>query len=495
MLSWFILAPLAGVILLNLPLADALRKRAFVFAVLLAAAQAVLLCIPQVSLTAGGGVENFLQLDLQLTRLGMVMLLSIGLSLFAAALVGMATVSAADEPRRPARFASLLLLAMAAMNGAVLVKDLFSLYVFIEITSVASFVMIAFHREAKALEGAFKYLLMSAIATVLMLTAVGLLLMVAGSTGFAGVAEALKKGPNVVIARIAIGAFLCGLFIKGGLVPFHGWVLGAYSAAPSAASVMLAGIGTKVSGVYALVRLTQEVFPHSQGLTDVLMLVGAISIAVGALAALGQKDMKRMLAYSSISQVGYIILALGCAVMAIDPTGPKAPVLQAAAELALAAAVFHLFNHCVFKSLLFVNSAALDQQLGTTDMNRMGGLSSRMPITGVTCLIGSLSTAGVPPFSGFFSKALIVVALWKAGFTFYAGFAVALSLFTLAYFLVLQRKVFFGKLSDTLSTVREAGWELTLPAVILAAVTSGMGLMIPLLLNTFLLPIAFSTVL
>ena len=490
MLSWFILAPLAGVILLNLPLADALRKRAFVLAVLLAAAQAaVVLFAPQARLMQAGAADDLLRMDLQLTRLGMVMLLSIGVSLFAAALVGMATVSAADEPRRPARFASLLLLAMAAMNGAVLVKDLFSLYVFIEVTSVASFVMIAFHRQAKALEGAFKYVLMSAIATVLMLSAVGLLLMVAGKTSFAGVAEALRAGPNVVIARIAIGAFLCGLFIKGGLVPFHGWVLGAYSAAPSAASVMLAGIGTKVSGVYGLVRLAQEVFPHSDGLTNVLMLVGAISIAVGALAALGQKDMKRMLAYSSISQVGYIILALGCAVMAIDPADPKAPVLQAAADLALVAAVFHLFNHCVFKSLLFVNSAALEQQLGTTDMGRMGGLGSRMPITGVTCLIGSLSTAGIPPFSGFWSKVLIVVALWKAGFTFYAGFAVALSLFTLGYFLVLQRKVFFGKLADTLSTIREAGWELTLPAVVLAGVTSGMGVMIPLLMNTFLLPI------
>ena len=228
-----------------------------------------------------------------------------------------------------------------------------------------------------------------------------------------------------------------------------------------------------MSGVYALVRLASSVFPQSDQTNQVLLAVGAVSIVVGALAAIGQKDMKRMLAYSSISQVGYIILGLGCGTL-----------------LGFVAAIFHLFNHCVFKSCLFVNAAALEEQTGTTDITRMGGLGSRMPITGVTSIIASLSTAGVPPFSGFWSKVLIVVALWKVGQHSAAGLAVAVSVLTLAYFLVLQRRVFFGKATDATGDVREARWELTVPAIVLAAVTTGIGLLVPMLLDTFLLPIS-----
>jgi multicomponent Na+:H+ antiporter subunit D len=182
--------------------------------------------------------------------------------------------------------------------------------------------------------------------------------------------------------------------------------------------------------------------------------------------------MKRLLAYSSISQVGYIILGLGCG-----------------SPLGLAGAVFHLFNHAVFKSLLFANAAALEHRLGTTDMDRMGGLGSRMPVTGLTSVIGLLSTAGVPPLSGFWSKLIVVVALWQGGFHGYAGLAVLMSGFTLAYLLVMQRRVFFGLTPPALADVQEESLGLVLPAVVLAILTVGLGLAAPLLFRTFLLPV------
>jgi multicomponent Na+:H+ antiporter subunit D len=366
-----------------------------------------------------------------------------------------------------------MLIAMVGMNGTVLLRDLFSLYVFLEITAVSSFVLIAFNKDRDALEGAFKYIILSAVATTLMVGSVALFLLVAGETSFDAVSRALLNANTSVVAKVAMGAFVCGLFIKGGLVPFHGWLPGAYSSAPAPVSVFLAGIATKVSGVYALVRLMTSVFgPGSVSLNHVLLLVGAASIVVGALAALWQDNLKRLLAYSSISQVGYIILGLGCG-----------------SPLGVLGAVFHLFNHSVFKSLLFVNSAAVEQRVGTTDMNRMGALGGRMPITSVTSLIAVLSTAGIPPLAGFWSKLVIIVALWQSHDYAYAFIAVLMSVVTLGYLLLMQRKIFFNETSEDMMGVREASFGIVVPALVLAAITIGVGVLFPWILNTFLLPI------
>jgi multicomponent Na+:H+ antiporter subunit D len=463
----FILVPLAGVVLLNLPLGVALRKIATALVVLLSAAQAAaVLAHPLWLSIAGSPVDRFLDLHLRAGQLSLVMLVAIGMVVFAAALVAHRTFR--DERQR-SHFASLLMIAMIGMNGAVLATDLFSLYVFIEIVSVASFVLIAFNRDQRGLEGAFKYIVLSAIATMLMVSAAALLMMLAGSTDFAQVSAALTADRGTAMARVAIAAFLCGLFIKSGLAPFHGWVIGAYSAAPAPVSVLLAGIGTKAAGVYALLRLGATVFPHSDALNQVLLLVGTVSIVVGALAALGQKDVKKLLAWSSVSQIGYIVLGLGCGT-----------------PLGMAGAVFHLFNHAGFKSLLFVNAAAVEAQTGRTNMQRLGGLGARMPVTGLTSIIGVLSTAGVPPLSGFWSKLFIIVALWQAGAYAYASIAILFSVVTLAYLLLFQRKVFFGPAAEDLCGVREGPREMVVAAVVLAAVAVAVGLLYPLIAGVLL---------
>ena len=470
MLPLFILSPLAALLLLNLPIHRPTQKLAWWVTLLLSAAQAVAAVVVPVSFWGHpSGLERFMTMGLVTDNLSRVLLLSVGLVTAVALLVGRETILI---PRRRSGFVNLVLLTLIGMNGTVLLDDLFSMYVFIEITSVSSFVLVAMNRDPDALEGAFKYVILSAVASILMIGAVALLLLVSGSTEFATISAVLRKTSQGFLPKIAMGAFVCGLFIKGGLVPFHGWLPAAYSAAPPAVSVLLAGVATKASGIYALIRLTTSVFAQDHSLNNVLLVVGAVSVIVGAVAALTQTDMKRMLAYSSISQVGYIALGLGCG-----------------SELGIAGAIFHLFNHAIFKSLLFVNSAAVERRAGTTDMNRMGGLGSRMPVTNVTSVIATLSTAGIPPLSGFWSKLIIVLALWRGGHFTYAGIAVLLSVVTLAYLLGMQRKVFFGKTSPEWQGIQEAETGLTLSALVLAIIIVAVGVLLPLVLNTFLLPI------
>jgi multicomponent Na+:H+ antiporter subunit D len=171
-----------------------------------------------------------------------------------------------------------------------------------------------------------------------------------------------------------------------------------------------------------------------------------------------------MLAYSSISQVGYIIVGLGCAT-----------------PLGIFGAVFHLFNHAVFKSALFINSAALEAQTGMRDMDRMGGLGAKMPVTGLTSVISCLSAAGIPPLAGFWSKLIIIIALWVSGYYTYAVIAMIAGTITLAYFLSMQRRVFFGTLAAEFSTIQEAPFGLLLPVLILTVITVALGLLFPFL--------------
>jgi len=155
----------------------------------------------------------------------------------------------------------------------------------------------------------------------------------------------------------------------------------------------------------------------------------------------------------------------------------------------LTGAIFHLFNHSIFKSLLFVNSAAVESATGTRDMDKLSGLAKKMPFNGVTYILGSLCCAGIPPLAGFWSKWFIIMALWISGFRSYAFIAVLSSILTLAYFLYWQRSVFFGILKEDLVNVKEAGFGLVFPALILAVIIVGTGLFFPFIINSFTLPI------
>lgn len=467
--SLLILVPLVGIVVLNLPLGF-MRRLAFPFALALALAQASLAMFARPALYNRVHLNSpsLLNLNLTVDPLSIVLLLSISIVMFAALFVGWFTI---QDGKQKFEFVNLLIIAVIGLNGIVMVSDLFSLYVFLEVAGVASFVLVSLDRDKGGLEGGFKYLILSAVATVMMLTAIALLLMTTGNTSFTAVSGVLKASPNY-LTKIAVAIFVGGLGIKGGLVPFHGWLPDAYSSAPAGVSVLLAGTVTKTTGIYTIIRLVTTVFGFTPQVKAALLFIGALSIVLGALAALGQKDFKRMLAFSSISQMGYIILSLG--------TGTP---------LGIAGAVFHLFNHAIFKSQLFVNAAAVEEQTGLRDMNTMGGLSARMPVTGATSVIAFLSTAGIPPLSGFWSKLIIIIAVWMSGYFMYAIIAILASLITCAYFLSMQRRIFFGALEVKFKGIEEANLGILIPEVVLALITIGIGVLFPYVLNSFILPV------
>ena len=456
-----IIIPLLCLFILNLPFRNLMKRAAFWLALGLFISQIGLIIFAPADMWSRnlGAFGTFLKFNLTVDALASVMLLCIGIVLSISLLVANSLLT---DTEQKFNFINLLLIILCGMNGVVMATDVFSLFVFMEITSVVSFILVAFKRNSEGFEAAFKYLILSGIATVLILSAIALILFAAGGTSFKEVQVALSASPHNLLIIFAIGIFICGLFVKGGLMPFHAWLPDAHSAAHSAVSILLSGVQIKVLGAYVLLRLITSVFGFTHSITQILMVVGLISIIFGALAALGQNDFKRMLAYSSVSNMGYIVLGFGCGT-----------------ALAIGGALFHLFNHAVFKSLLFANAAAVESRTGTRDMDKMGGLAERMPVTGLTSILGSLSAAGVPPLAGFWSKLIIVIALWVAGYRAYAVMAVVGSIITLAYLLSMQRRVFFGKIAEGFKEIKEANFGLILPAVILASIIVGVGLIFP----------------
>ncbi len=370
-------------------------------------------------------------------------------------------------------FYSLLSIAFAGMNGLVIVADLFSMYVFLEITSLSSFALIALMRRPEGLEAAYKYLMLSAVATAFILLGTFVVYGEAGGVSFARISSIAGDSSHMPVMILSFSLLVIGLAIKAGIVPFHAWVPDAYSSAPNPISVALAGIITKVAGVYTLIRLVFNVYGVTAQVSPVLMVLGIASATVGALMAVTQNDSKRMLAYSSVSQVGYIILGISTGTL-----------------LGMVGAIFHLFNHAVLKSLLFLNTSSIEKATGSRDLSEMGGLASRMPVTGATFAIGSLSVAGVPPLNGFWSKLFILIALFQSGNIVIAFIALLVSVVTLGYFLIFHKKALFGRLEEKFAGVHETSFALCLPAVLLAVIAVFSGLFFTPFVRFFIQPAA-----
>ena len=350
-----------------------------------------------------------------------------------------------------AKFYALLMLLIFGLNGVVLVRDIFSLYLFLEVASISSYVLVAYNLKFDGIESALKYLLLSAVATGMILIGVSLIFASTGTLSFAELKIALAGGSNPLFL-FAAALFVAGFGLKAAVVPFHAWLPDAHPSAPAPISAMLSGVVIKVAGIYSLVRLFFGIYPAPAQVLHVFLVLGVASMAAGAIIAFLQTDMKRMLAYSSISQVGYIMIGLGLGNW-----------------LGVVGALFHVLNHALFKSLLFLNSGAVQFRTGTRDIREMGGLENRMPITSGTSTFATLSIAGIPPFNGFWSKLFIVLGAVAAKNYSIAVLTVSFSVFTLGYFLLLQRRVFFGKLNERWRDLKEAPAAMSFAMICLAA--------------------------
>jgi multicomponent Na+:H+ antiporter subunit D len=392
------------------------------------------------------------------------------------------------------KYFSLFLLMVAGMNGVALSGDLFNLFVFLEVASLASYALVGFGCEHEELEASFKYMVLGSIGSLFVLFAVGMVYGNTGSLNMAYVSKAIQdSGLNAGLA-FALALFVVGFGLKAALVPFHAWLPDAHPSAPAPISAMLSGVLIKTLGVYALARVVFNVFGVSIEIGWLLVALGMTSMLAGAFLAVGQWDFKRLLAYSSISQIGYVVLGLALGALIIakgadDEYARQNPRWATWAALAILGGLFHLVNHAVYKSLLFLTSGSVQMATGTREMREMGGLAETMPVTRAACTIASASIAGVPPFSGFWSKLVLVIAAVQAHFYWIAAVIVFVSLCTLIMYLKVQRHVFLGELPESLRQTKEETGSMLVPMVFLACLCLLMGLLlVPSLRGTVLDP-------
>ncbi len=411
-----------------------------------------------------GAWEAPIGIVMVLDGLSVLLLIAVNVIAFASTLF---SVNYMDRYTSKLRYYSLFLLMVAGMNGVVLSGDLFNLYVFLEIASVASYALVGFGCEHEEIEASFKYLVLGTVASAFILLGIGITYGSIGSLNMAQVSEQISLSGMNNALLFAVALFIMGFGLKAALVPFHAWLPDAHPSAPAPISSMLSGVLIKALGIYTLARILFNVIGVTDTILNILMVLGAVSMVIGVLLALGQWDFKRLLAYHSISQVGYIILGIGLGT-----------------PLGILGGLFHLINHSVFKSLLFLNAGAIEYSTGTRQLDELGGMKEKMPVTGGTSLVASMSIAGIPPFNGFWSKLIIIAACIQAGRPVFAALAVFASILTLASFLKVQKYAFFDKLKDKWKDIEEVPVLMRLSMVLLALLCIVMCVLLLPLLNT-----------
>lgn len=416
-----------------------------------------------------GGWVPPLGICLVLDGLSVFMLVTINLVLF---LIAVYSTSYMAKYTDTWKFFCLFMLMVSGMNGIILTGDIFNLFVFLEIASIASYALVAFGVEAEQLEASFKYAVMGSVAAAFILLGIAFLYAYTSTLNMADVAQVITKNKSSMLLLLVGVLFIAGFGIKSAVAPFHSWLPDAHSSAPAPISAMLSGVLIKVLGAYSLARIFFNVLGISEPLFAGLMVFACASIIIGGLLSVGQWDFKRLLAYSSVSQIGYIVLGLSLAT-----------------PLGVLGALFHLFNHSIFKSLLFLGAGAVEYATGKRDLRALGGLKERMPVTATTSWIASMSISGIPPFNGFWSKLIIIIACVQADKITCACIAVIGSILTFASLMRVQKFAFFGTLNAGLEKVKEVPAVMRFSMIVLSMVCVFGGiLLIPYVSGYFVGP-------
>lgn len=355
---------------------------------------------------------------------------------------------------------TLFLMLSGSVLGLVLSGDLFNMFVMIEIMTFTAVALTAFRNHYEgALEGAFKYLVVGSLGSTSVLIGIALIYSQLHTLNLAQIASLLPTASSPVIL-IAFAFLFVGFGSKAFLFPFHPLAADAHAVAPASISLMISGVLTKC-GVYGIIRLCYCLYQNmDQPFVQYFVTgVGVISMFVCVTMAFNQHNFKRLLAFHSISQVGYVITVIGLG-----------------SALGMSAGLFHAMNHTIFKGLLFLTAGAVQHATGSLDLDELGGLSKKMPGTCALFLIGAASISGLPPFNGFASKWMIYQATFqKAGETgnfFFVVVCVAAlitSVLTLASFIKVAQSVFFGQLNPKFANTKEVSLGMRIPMWILAA--------------------------
>ncbi|WP_100444812.1 proton-conducting transporter transmembrane domain-containing protein [Glycomyces xiaoerkulensis] len=352
-----------------------------------------------------------------------------------------------DDDRR--WFAPLVLILTAGVAGALSTSDVFNLFVFLEVSLVPSYVLIMMSDDRRRRTAARVYITASLLASTLFVSGVALAYGTAGTTNLAALVPAEVRAAGAVL--------LTALAVKAALAPMHGWLAQSYPYASPAVAAMFSVLHTKV-GLYAIYRVYTLMLDGDPAFGPVAVAVCALTMAVGAVAALGPGELRPILSFSMVSTNGYI--ALGAALSA--PVG-------------LAAGIFYLLNDVAVKGALFLSAGAVEHRHRTGRLAGLGGLARREPVVALAFLVPALSLAGMPPFSGFVAKFALVRAAMSEGRHFAAGVAVAASLLTLAAMVKIWQRAFVADPERARAPVAPVGFGLAAPALILGAVTVVLG--------------------
>jgi multicomponent Na+:H+ antiporter subunit D len=360
------------------------------------------------------------------------------------------------------KYYSLLQLLVTGMIGVAFAGDLFTLFVFFETMAICAYILVAFRKsEWEPVEAGMKYLFMGAVASTTILYAISFLYGITGTLNIGMIGQQLRTAlsPGVVsIGTLLVVLLIAGFGVKAAIVPMHTWLIDAHPAAPSGISAMLSGVVIKTA-LFALFRILFVDFPFATfDWRPVIGFVAIITMVVASISALVQTDLKRLLAYSSILNIGYILIGFA--------------VVTSTSNLGPTASFFQILNHAIAKGLLFLCAGAFLHAAGTRDLGQLGGIGKKMPLTALAFGIGAFAIAGVPPLNGFFSKILL---LWSAaqlgGLLGYSLliFGLFTSAIAIYFYLRIVQVIAFGEPSKKLANVKEAPKTMLIAMLVLAA--------------------------
>lgn len=352
-------------------------------------------------------------------------------------------------------FYSIYTLFIAGLMGILMTGDIFNLYVFIEISSLAGYALIASGRKRGGLLASFNYLILGTIGASFILIGIGYLYMMTGTLNMADLSQRLPALYDSTVIRTAFAFFTVGISIKMALFPLHIWLPDAYAKSPSVVSAVMAATSTKVFA-YVLIRVMFSIFGVEFDIevipvTKILIVLSAVAIIAGSALAIAQTNIKRMLAYSSVGQIGYIVLGVAIA-----------------NEVSMSGSLLHVMNHALMKCSLFFVVGALVYRIGIEDISAFEGMGRKMPFTMAAFTIGALSMIGLPLTVGFVSKWYLVLGALKADLWIIVAVILVSSLLTAVYFWRVVEKIYFKEPSAGALEIVEAPIGMVAPAFVMA---------------------------
>lgn len=363
--------------------------------------------------------------------------LSLFFSLIVLSLGLLVIIYSIPERRYGRTYYFLLLISLSSMIGVIYTADIFNMYVLYELLALAVYLLIAYPKTGVTLRASFNYLIMGGVGLSFFLLGVGFLYAMTGTLDIFHIAEKLPAAFNSSTRMVLMSFVLIatGMGIKIAVFPLHGWLPDAHSMAPSPVSALLSGVTVKI-GIYCLIRMVYSVFsaetlPFISSSHTILMVLGVVTLLFGASMALVQTDLKRLLAYSTINQLGIVLIGLGIGT-----------------ELGLIGALFHVLNHAIMKSTLFFCAGIMIAEAGTREIKGFSGFNRQQPAITFAFVIASLGMIGIPPINGFASKWLICLAAVEAGYTVLVVIILMASAISAAYYFRVIQVLFSGPLEQ-----------------------------------------------